>query len=330
MRPLTLNLDGYGAKAELSLFADFVEWRVFQSGRPLGYRDIADYLSEKGTALRSFTTEPLTPDDSTSEDDDSKLGVGPSQLPAKDLKVLRANEDAARVGQMLLERQTRLGPRYPFIIDKQRKHFTVAPRGRSITPYHVLLSIGLSHACIGDRSMAQKFQQFTVDCFRARGFRTYLMGIIRKEVVGRGIEGFRIARAELAKKFCLRTDTNAKLPPGIQEEGVDALVRIDPVDDRAGCRTILVQATLNKCEKWYEKMFDPKEGTWRDLLGDPIRPLVTLALPHHVEDAHLHYLVDNGHGATIADRLRLVAHCPRVTAAQERIVVDLRARGVEW
>lgn len=328
MGRLILNVDGYGGDGQLSLLADFVEWCVFVRARAIGHKQIADYLEERRLRVGGFSRVPLVDEAEDVEAEAPMLDR--SHLAREARRRQRAQEDAARIGQLLAERERRLNRSYPFRVVRSESSFRVERRGSRITPYHVALAIALSHACARDDDSANDFEAFAADCLRARGYRTFSFAEQRRAERGRGIEAFRAVHTRLVQALGLRAGANAELSPHVNDAGGDVLARVEPVDDRPGCRTILVQATVGKADTWPGKMREVPTSTWAALLGDPIPPLVTLAIPHHIEDAHLHDLVCNGLGATVIDRLRLIAHGPAVSSRQRALVGRLRDQGVEW
>lgn len=326
MAKLELNVDGYGWEGQLSLLADYVEFCAHVRAQPVRHKQIGDYLEERRLEVRGFRRSEVAVGDADATPD----AEDGSHLSREGRRRQRALEDAARIGQLLAQRQHRLGIAYPFLVSTSGTSFEVRRRARRTTAYDVALAISLGHACAADASVPAQFEAFTADCFRARGYRTFAVGEHRRDQSGAGIDAFRAVHAKLVKALGLRVGASAELSPHVHDAGADVLARAEPVDDRAGCRTLLVQATVGKAETWHHKLHEVRTRTWADLLGDPIAPLVTLAIPHHIEDAHLRELVENGLGGTVADRLRLVAHGPTLGPAHKRLVERLVDGGVEW
>ena len=69
-------------------------------------------------------------------------------------------------------------------------------------------------------------------------------------------------------------------------------------------------------DEWRRKLGDARLGAWSKYISDPLRPLVALTIPHHIEPWHLEELVDNEQ-KTVFDRLRLVAAPVKATIEEK-------------
>ncbi|MBI4952041.1 MAG: hypothetical protein HY908_08405 [Myxococcales bacterium] len=329
MAKLELVTDAYGSRGQLSLIGDFVELYCTVSGRELGYKDVADHLHDCDMRIPRHQRVALEPDaaDALGVEELVDAEVPRDHIAAQDARRQHANEDASRVFGLFLERARYLGDAYPFALE---------PRGLlhricgDVVAYDVALSLALRHGCGRDQAAAIEFEGFVERCLRARHYRVFPLGERVRAAPSKGAKRFRVVYEALRRELDVRAGGDASISAHIHDGGVDVLARAEPVDDRPGCRTLLVQATVGKAETWHDKAHRVPGRAWCRILGDPIPPLVTLAVPHHVERDHLYELVDEGHGATVFDRLRLVAHGPRITKSERDSVRKLRGAGVEW
>jgi len=328
MAKLTLNLDGYGSRGQLSLLADFFEFCCSVRKLEINHAVIADYLRDRGIRISLHAQVPLhgelTTEGSVELADDA---TPTDHASAEDGRRRRGNEDSTRVMGLLRERQHYLAKLYPFDIDANDR---LTRRLKTTTAYDVALALALRHGCVGDRTVANEFEGFVERCLIANSYRVFPLGARIRAARSSGATRFREVFSDLADHLNVRPALDVAVPSHIHDGGADVLARWGPRDDRPGCRTLLVQATVGKADTWRQKALEPPTSRWKSLLGDPVPPLVTLAVPHHVEREYLREIVDESHGATVFDRLRLVAHQPKITRAERSGVAAFRSSGVEW
>lgn len=324
MARLILDTDAYGSRGQLSLLADFFELCCWSTRRQLSKEDMADYIRDREIRIPlhqkvplDVEAEPEIPDET--EPIDHMAGI--------DARRIRAGQDSARVFALLNERKRYLGKAYPFNIDSSGR---LLRRARVPVAYDVALSLALRHGCMRDIKAPNDFESFVARCLQAGRYRVFGLSAEVRSTSGAGAARFRTVFAKARTKLGLSGASLAQIPEHIHDGRGDVLARWEPVDDRPGCRTLLVQATVGKAETWERKAQEPQRRLWSSILGDPINPLVTLAVPHHVEFEHLKELVENADGATVLDRLRLVAHRPKLVEGERASVRALLAGGVEW
>jgi hypothetical protein len=323
MTKLELDTDAYGSRGQLSLMADFFELCCCVRRLQITHAVIADYLSDRRIRIPLHEMTSLAVSDAPPVEDDEGDA---DHVTTTDARRQRANEDAARVLSLLREREHYLGAAYPFKLDGT----VLGRRTRTPVAYDVALTLALRHGCMKDRTAATDFEGFVARCLTTGHWRVFPLGARVRAAPGSGVARFRPVFQRLVAHLRVRSQPDLRVPSHVHDRGTDVVARWNPVDDRPGCRTVLVQVTVGKADTWARKAAEPPRGAWMKLLGDPLEPLVALAIPHHVEHEQLHELIDNGHGATVLDRLRLVAHAPKVTPADRKSVLGLRAAGVEW
>lgn len=324
MARLALKPDACGRRGQLSLVADYFEWRTFVRRTPLTLKGMADFLGDRELEIPAFRLVPLHEGGGLEEVPLASVAHDHNGL--ADERRRRLEEDALRVAGLLEERARYLGAAYPFRYSTSE----LSRPSQKITAYDVALALTLRHALDGDTtSAAPDFESFIARCLEARLPRVFEMAASIRAASGAGAARFRDVHRHLVACLGLGIERTAQIPEAIHDGGGDVIGRWEPLDDRPGCRTLLVQATIGPLGTWASKA-NLKLNMWRGTLGDPVLPLVTLAVPHHVERHYLHDLVLEGHGMTIYDRLRLVAHGPKVTRSDERQIQKLAKRGVEW
>ncbi len=324
---LTLEKDAYGTRGQLSLVADFIELRAWAENLTIHADALREYLRDKLFRIPRLGTVPLHDDSDDGQLDELPEEAEPTDhATANDRRAAFAKEDAQRVFQLLLERGKYLGGKYPYDVVNQ----ALSRRCDTVVGYDVVHAIALRHGCLRDDQAAYDFEDFVERCLRAQRYQTFALAPAIRKAPGSGADRFRSIHKEFSALLSMRLDPQARVSPKIHDGGADVLARIGPADDRPGCRTLLVQATVGRAETWHQKLHQPKVSDWAQIFGDPVPPSVTLAVPHHIELDQLGELVRNGMGGTVFDRLRLVAHDPEVTADDQKMVEQLLADGVEW
>jgi hypothetical protein len=73
-------------------------------------------------------------------------------------------------------------------------------------------------------------------------------------------------------------------------------------------------------DEWKRKISEPSPSMWKGLLGEPIEPIVFLAVPHHSERRHRHQVMLETN-RVLLDRLSLAPHKAEVSR-DERALID--------
>ena len=328
---LELDVDGYGGRGMLTLIADYFEHVCAARRHDVGLDFVSDYLKNRKLRIPLYrrvrineSADPIQSLESAHEELDDP-SEETDHVTEEDQNCRQAAEDSRRVFGLLCERTQRLDRLYPFEAHRGR----LRRRAKTVTAYDVVLSLSLRHACLRDKNVPDEFEAFAGRCLVASGHRVVRLGAASKAETGTRSVRFKAMYERAVRELSLRRNANASVPEHVFDEGTDLLARLPPMDQRAGCRTTLVQATVGKADSWDKKLVQPKVGNWIEILGDPIEPNVSLAIPHHVEDDQLAELVRNGHGGTVLDRLRLVAHKPTVKRSERKMVQGFWKAGVE-
>ncbi len=299
--------DAYGAEADTSHLADYVELLAL-AGRTLRRADLSDYLGDLNWLVRSrelyHAAGPGTPDAEPSQDE---LESGPGVSPA--------DEAAARVFDLLSDREALLSDRYPFVNDGVQLNAVDLIEGHRL--YLALLAITVAHHydVAAPAAPEYAFEAIVADAMAARGLLTIDMG-----EAGRASNDFREAVRSAGEAIgVLPSPDAAPSKEHANEEGVDTVSHLSWGDTRPGHWLFIGQATCAKSGEWGRKMSEPKPGQWGRLLGSVIRPIPYLAVPHHMETPQMLHL-STGDGRLILDRLRLCRHLPSVGIDQQGIL----------
>lgn len=305
--------DGYGPEADRSNLADYLEVLAL-SGDSLRRAELADFLSDRDWVVRSRELfelgDPL--DEEPSEDEDEGgAGAAPSEVAAGD------------VFEVLALRMQELGDRYPFFLTDTRLELR-DPQTDDHAAYLALLAITIAHHHKLSCGVAPErlFEECVAQAMTSRGLRTVDTGAVGRgqgkfpELVLAVGDAIGLVGAPAAAVY--RTSAN--------EEGVDTVSHLTWGDQRAGHWVFIGQATCAKSNEWARKIEEPRPEQWKDLLTSVVPPIGYLAVPHHVEDAHMTHLSRN-HSRLVLDRLRLSRHLVP-SAGQAAIVEAVRSADV--
>jgi hypothetical protein len=326
MDALVLDVDAYGSRGQLTLMADYFELCCKTRPLPLTHKVIVDYLIDRKIRIAKFATVPLDLSDASDatelEDDDAS-----DHMSVTDARRQKAHEDATRIFELIRERQRYLGELYPYIL---HDGLTIIRRDEALLPYDVAVTQALRHAFLSDTDAPHDFERFVAACFASTNWTVFHLAAEIRATPGSKAKRFGRVFKKLIPMLSVRKDVPRVVPEHVHDHGADIVTRLPPIDDRPGCRTVIVQVTVGRDPTWKGKAADPPIAAWSDLLGDPLAPHVVVALPHHVERDQLHELVREGHGATYFDRLRLLAHAPNLPKTDFHVAESVYAAGVEW
>jgi hypothetical protein len=104
-----------------------------------------------------------------------------------------------------------------------------------------------------------------------------------------------------------------------QDENVDTIAHVHWDDRRPGTWCFIGQVTCAISDEWEKKLDEPKPATWASLLHVTPKPMVFLAVPHHVETSYMEKLLQSERGIVI-DRLRLVMNLNGVDGPKRKLV----------
>lgn len=304
MPVLSPNPQLYGKYARVSAIADYVELLSLK-GQRIATANLADMIDDNDWDLE----EPIRRA-GAQEPDNANESPG---------------EAADRVFVHLKERMDLLEDGYPF----ELHHGRLRPKAGLLietSPYVALLCITLAHAYKVESPHIpyQVFEETVADVVGARGLLTADVGNI-----GRRAGSFDDTLERAATTVRLR-GSRAAAPTyeHAQDERIDTLCHLTWGDIRPGAWTLIGQVTCATSEQWDKKMQEPPAPTWAKLLGVGLRPLVFLAVPHHVGTPMLEKLVsDREH--LVLDRPRLARFKAGVSQPESDIVAAVLACEVE-
>lgn len=113
------------------------------------------------------------------------------------------------------------------------------------------------------------------------------------------------------------------------EEGVDLLAHLHVGDIRTGVWVFLGQVTCGASDTWDGTSAEPKEGLWKLRLNTGVDPPCFLAIPYHVEPAHLSLLVI-GSKRVVLDRIRLASRGPRPSTDEDSVIGSVQCFLPGW
>lgn len=308
--------DAYGPEADTSNLADYLELLAL-AGKPLRRADLADYLGDADWTVRSrelFHDGTTVADAEEPSEDEAEGGTGTSP----------SVEAAERVFDLISDRETLLGDRYPFTNDGVEVKLVGAVEDTHRL-YLALLAITVAHHYDVEVPVAveRAFEDIVAEAMRARGLLTIDIG--------------RAGRASANFRETVRTAGNAvEVVPAPEDapsrthandEGVDTLSHLSWGDVRPGHWLFIGQATCATSANWNAKILEPKPIQWARLMGSFVLPFAYLAVPHHVEPRQMEHLSFN-HGRLILDRPRLCRYLAEVGSDQAGILDAVSAEDV--
>ena len=298
---ISADIDAYGTHARVSALADFVEVCAVKSVQ-VGRGQLADLIADNRWTFRDLISGPENDDEPESE-----------RLPDR---LDRAGELAGSIVSVLQERSDALKGRYPFQF--KESHIELEPGTDPRThPYLKLLALTVAHAyrLCGDPDPKRVFEGVVADSLGSVVGKSVDFGGLR-----RGMSSFEAALKKAAPRIGLvGTPEAAWRARMAQDAGVDAIGHISWGDTRGGAWTVIGQATCARSDDWEGKLDEPKPAAWSRFLSVQPRPIVFLAVPHHVEQKHLNLLVQAERGIVL-DRLRLSRFRRGVVDGEEALV----------
>ena len=298
---ISANIDAYGPYARVSALADFLEVCAVKEVRVNRGR-LADLIADNPWRLQEIIIGP-------DNDDEPELDRLPDRLD-------RAREAADSVVSVLQERADELEDRYPFQF--KESHIELKPGTDLRThPYVKLLALTVAHAyqLCGDPDPKQVFESVVADSLGSLVGNSVDFGRVR-----RGMASFEAALKEAAPRIGLvSTPKAAWRSRRAQDTGVDTIGHISWGDTRGGAWTVIGQATCARSDYWMGKLDEPKPAGWSRFLGVLPHPMVFLAVPHHVEQNHLNFLIQADRGIVL-DRLRLSRFRREIVDGEEALV----------
>ncbi|MEU1972857.1 hypothetical protein ABZ477_14470 [Microbacterium sp. NPDC019599] len=298
---IKLRADPYGKFARASALADFLESIAAHRGSAL--RTDLELSLKRGGWYRVqrglFTTDPdidLANIESL-ENEDGTEDLDDPDWPDWAMSVLKQRSDV-------------LGPSYPFVV---RDDGVDVAADWEHSDYGRLLVLTMAHAYgavlrVDPRTI---FERLIVSAFTSMGLTAVGMGT----ATTRGRD-FASQLQEAATAVGL---TAAQVPyPSrtfAKDAGVDAIGVFGWGDRRPGQLVLIAQATLTSSARWEYKITEPKPHHWVGYLQETLHPIGMLAVPHHIEDEHLRFLLSPY--ATVIDRLRLVGRLGGATEGED-------------
>jgi hypothetical protein len=295
--------------------ADWLELLAL-TGDPLGADKLADHLKDTNWTVRSreLFYEPGV-DEPTEDDQEGGAGVSPPEEVADQVLSIAESRQAA-LGQGL----------YPFKLEGNALS-AIEPLLDSHRPYLVLLAITAAHhydvSCT--HVPERVFESLVAEAMRSRGLATCDLG-----ATGRAARDFReTVRLAGHEVRVLPDEAGAPSRRWANDEGVDTVSHMSWGDTRPGHWLYIGQVTVGASNTWPMKIMQPAPAQWRGFMASMIEPVGYLAVPHHVEEEHLHYLTYK-HSRLVLDRLRLVRHLPPpdVGSPADAVLVAVRNAGV--
>jgi len=283
--------DAYGPEADTGNLADYLELLAL-ARTPLRRAELADYLAEERWVVRSRELfHDLDPEEDSPGEDQQDGGAGP----------LPADVAAADVFELLQFRADQLQEHYPFELVGNQLCLR-EPLEDNQKPYLSLLAITVAHHYSVETSLHPErvFESLVASVMRTRGLTSVDTG-----EVGRGTGDFRALVRNVAERLeLIAAPDAASSRAAANEEGVDTVSHLSWGDVRPGHWVFIGQATCAQSNEWARKVLEPKPPQWGPLLSCVVKPLAYLAVPHHVESAHLLY-ISNSSERLVLDRLRL-------------------------
>jgi hypothetical protein len=293
------SANAYGNKARVSAVADWLELLAWHE-RPITLAAAVDYLGDL-----TLSDGIRLPEDDEAEDTDEE-------------------ELTDRIRSVLSRRVEMLGALYPFELRGDRLTLRDGVSATDDFPYILLLSITVAHAYEVGTTMSPEdaFEAVVARCLNTR-MRAADLGNLRDSC-----ESFHEAVLTAGTSVGLAPNpSSASSATAAWDEGVDTIGHWDWGDERPGRWSVIGQATCGTTATWKGKMAEPKAGIWSTRLGEKVRPIGFLAVPHHVEDRHLYYLVETGE-RSVVDRIRLTICQPELSVEEQALVSEVFAAGV--
>lgn len=297
MNTIGPNIDAYGTYARAMALADIVEAQALRKPS-VSIAELADYIRDNSwtRALESsFRGVPEENLDTDEEFDD--LG---EETDASDMA-------SRRIFSILQERESILGPLYPFYMEKQRLHYRGGIPSQS--SYLLLLAITIAHAYGAEHvtfNPRDLFEDLVASSFTSKGFLASAIGRLRRNM------SLEEALDRVGQECRLSPNLgNAVVRRQAQEEGVDVIAHLDWTDSRPMHWVYIIQATCAMSNFWRQKLAEPSPAMWKGIFGLLVLPTAVLAIPHQIPKDMMHYLLQHASGGRLlVDRLRLATLNP--------------------
>lgn len=292
--------DPYGRYADSSALADYLEVLALAGVSPTRH-DLADQIADNTWTVRAHELFLEGGEERDSNVDDEE-------------GVIRAD----RVFRLLDERSRTLGHRYPF--DITETSLMRRPPADEHRLYYGLLAISLAHAYGLYGDVTGLFEEVVAAALSDRGLRS-----IRISSAGANFEE-RVTNAGTQLDLSPTPEAEIRRLFAHDEKG-DVLTHFGWTDLRVDTWTAVGQVTCAVSEEWDGKIAEPSDVQWKGYLNVHPRPLTFLAIPHHAESRHRHWLTKR-HERLLLDRLRLVACRTRVVEGEDGVVAAVT--DAEW
>jgi hypothetical protein len=315
------RVDAYGRYADASALADYLELLALSEVSP-SRSDVADQIRDNVWTVRAAELFDLP---------GAELGGGPDQGFGAEGEDEPIDEDAAledeaaqqatRVFDVLEERSDLLDDRYPFDIDDR---VVARPEAVAHEPYLVLLAITAAHAYrVGTPSDPRnQLERFVTLALRDKG-----LAAADLAEAGRREANFSDALTAIGADAGLSpAPDDASTRTNAQDEGVDTVAHLTLGDLRAGHWTFIGQATCASSEEWDRKFSEPSPSQFAPLLGSLVLPFPFLAVPHHIDRRHLHWLTRRR--GVVLDRIRLARMRHAIDVDERALLEAIQAEDV--
>ena len=306
MIELEPNVDAYGSYARSSAIADFIELLAIRGVRPK-QATLADYIHDTSWGSRIQETY-LVPGNEHPDEDGEGLGDD-------------AEEAAARVFSLLVQREECLGDLYPFQVGPNEQYIEMAHSAPG--PYLALLGITMTHAFDINSGLNPRdvFEDTVSRALADVGHKAINFSRCR-----RSHRSFSTALVAAGSVLNLRpVPLGAPISRYAQDAGADVLAHVEAgyrPEDSIGAWTLVGQVTCGESDTWQRKLGEVQVPGWRARLACIVPPQAFLAVPHHAEQSHLEYLVSNSQ-RMILDRLRLTNMLSFVSADECKIIAAI-------
>lgn len=310
---ITFAYDAYGAYARASYCADFIELQAL-SGGPVRWGDFDDYLDNAGATVNELIQLPEESnyDDGEDGQDDRSLGRTSAVRP-RGIELVKS---------VLAERADVLGHRYPFVLAEE---WIEAGPEVSESPYGGILALCQLHVAKVDGELNPELA-FEVSVHAS----LEAFGLVAAHVGTGAGGGFRgsVEAAAATLDFAANPSGVAR-SRAAKDDGIDHVAKVDFHDKRPGQWVLIGQTTCARSGDWKKKANEPSRDAWSTYLSFKPRPHRFLAVPHHVDQAPLAYLVGHVDDGFVFDRLRLCAVRTEQTAEEKIAFQQLIRLGVE-
>jgi hypothetical protein len=291
----------YGADLRHSCLADFLELEAANQGESRSEADLADYI---GDSNWHRLLEPRF------------TGGGIDAFVNADTPQDRSRDRAAAVINVVEQRSSMLGAKYPFSLTENRRVVRSAAGESYLWFLFVSLAHGLDVGAVPDP--ATEFEKVVAVGLSSAGLPSLTVG------TSAGTRDFSRKVHSIAESFesLVPTLDDAVHSRAQNDGGIDTFGMLRCGRDRRHAQWAFIgQSTVGKTESWLKKIAEPKPRFWKDVFGGRIIPVPFFATPHHVPNDYMHKLADEER--CIIDRIRLATwtqNPPESYAAYEQVM----------